>query len=115
MGGIQEKVTRPWCSVHTYSPGVSSTARLFTTTYLIQDGELVEELRCCPGPMPPEVSALDPGAHGGVAQGLLEQNLGPASISRHIGNPEYNINQCNAVVRVDSMLLHLAYSLIHEW
>ena len=41
---------------------------------------------------PPEVPALDPGAHGGVAQGLLEQNLGPASISRHIGNPEYNIS-----------------------
>ena len=63
---------------------------------------------------PPEVSALDPGAHGGVAQGLLEQNLGPASISRHIGNPEYNINQCNAVVRLD-YLNYLTYSLIHEW
>ena len=97
--------------MHTYSPGLSSTARLFTTTYLIQDGELVEELQCCPVPRPPEVPALDPGAHGGVAQGLLEQNLGPASISRHIGNPEYNINQCNAVVRVD----YLTYSLIHEW
>ena len=106
MGGIQEKGTRPWCSVHTYSPGLSSTARLFTTTYLTQDGELVEELRYCPAH-----PALDPGANGGVAQGLLEQNLGPASISRHIGNPEYNINQCNAVVRVD----YLAYSLIHEW
>ena len=60
---------------------------------------------------PPEVPALDPGAHGGVAQGLLEQNLGPASISRHIGNPEYNIKQSIAIVRVD----YLTYSLIHEW
>ena len=63
-------------------------------------------------PNPPEVPAFDPGAHGGVTQGLLEQNLGPASNSRHIGNPEYSINQ---VVRMHSMLLYLAYSLIHEW
>ena len=35
-GGIQEKVAVSPCWVHTYSPGVSSTARLFTTTYLFK-------------------------------------------------------------------------------
>ena len=34
-GGIQEKVAVSPCWVHTYSPGASSTARLFTTTYLL--------------------------------------------------------------------------------
>ena len=34
-GGIQEKVAVSPCWVHTYSPGASSTARLFTTTYLV--------------------------------------------------------------------------------